>query len=148
MNQTGKIPRDQIPAGKTLCEFCTAKCCRYFTLPIKRPRTRSDFDYLRWCLMHERASLFVEDRGWYMLIHTVCEHLQADHRCGAYETRPKICREYSTDECEYEDDYTYELYFETAQQLYEYMQARFGCTPDQPDFRSPRPGLKVLANIE
>ena len=32
-----------------------------------------------------------------------CQHLQADNRCGNYEDRPHICREYSTDACEYDD---------------------------------------------
>jgi Fe-S-cluster containining protein len=27
-----------------------------------------------------------------------CPHLQADNRCGVYENRPKICRDYQPDE--------------------------------------------------
>ena len=144
MNSPRQIPRDQVPAGQSLCEYCTAKCCHYFTLPIERPRTRRDFEYLRWCLMHERASLFVEDQGWYMLVHTVCKHLQSDHRCGTYETRPIICREYTTDECEYEDDYTYDMYFETPEQLNEFAEARFCATPGADGFRTRQPGLPIL----
>ena len=26
-----------------------------------------------------------------------CEHLLADNRCGVYEDRPKICRDYAAD---------------------------------------------------
>jgi len=70
----------------------------------------------------------------------VCKHLQDDHRCGIYETRPDICREYSTANCEYEDDWTYEHYFETAEQIYEYAEATLPPRRGQ-SFRSPKPSL-------
>ena len=38
-----RIDRDDLPAGKVLCEYCTAKCCRYFALPIETPEDFSDF---------------------------------------------------------------------------------------------------------
>lgn len=78
---------------------------------------------MRWFLLHDRASVFVEEESWYLLVHTVCKHLQPDHRCGIYETRPEICREYSTDNCEYDEDSTYEKYFETPEQVVEYVEA-------------------------
>lgn len=135
-----KVRPDEIPPGANLCEYCTAKCCRYFALPIDTPTTRRDFDFLRWFLLHEHASAFVEDDIWYLLVHTTCKHLQADHRCGIYETRPQICREYTTDNCEYEDDYTYEHYFETDEQVVEYVEARFPPKRGQ-SMRSPKPAL-------
>jgi hypothetical protein len=50
-----------------------------------------------------------------------CKHLQADNRCGIYETRPKICREYSTDNCDYHGgEYDFEKLFTSAEQLEEY----------------------------
>ena len=48
--------------------------------------------------------------------------MQPDNRCGIYETRPQICRDYSTDNCEYEDDWVYEHYFETPEQVDEYVE--------------------------
>ena len=136
-----RIRRQDIGADENLCEYCTAKCCRYFALPVDTPRTAADFDYLRWYLLHDRASLFVEEETWYLLVHTVCKHLQEDNRCGIYETRPKICRDYTTDGCEFDDTFTYETYFETPEQVEEYANARFN-TPES--FRSPRPKLQVL----
>ena len=121
-----RLRRSQIPAGESLCEHCSAKCCRYFALPIDAPKKRKDFDYIRWYLLHDRASVFVEDQNWYLLVHTTCKHLQDDHRCGIYETRPQICRDYTTDECEFDDDWCYEQYFETAEQIDEYAEALLG----------------------
>lgn len=118
-----KTRREDLPAGDCLCNHCTAKCCKYFALPIDTPTEHKDFDYLRWYLLHEAATVFIEGESWYLLVHTRCKHLQADNRCGIYETRPQICRDYSTEGCEYEDDYVYDRYFETPEQVEEYIEA-------------------------
>lgn len=118
-----KIRRQDLPAGDSLCGHCTAKCCSYFALPIDTPSTRKDFDYIRWYLLHEQATVFIEEGVWYLLVHTICKHLQPDNRCGIYEERPQICRDYTTKNCEYEDDWVYDRYFETPEQVEEYMDA-------------------------
>jgi len=115
--------REDLHPGEVLCDHCTAKCCRYFALPIETPATQRDFDFIRWYLLHERATVFTEDDTWYLLVHTVCRHLRPDDRCGIYETRPGICREYSTNDCEYEDNWVYDRYFETPEQVEEYAEA-------------------------
>ncbi len=135
-----KPRRQDLLPHQVLCEFCTAKCCRYFALPIEKPTTRKDFQYIRWYLMHGYASVFVEDGVWHLLVQTPCKHLQPDNRCGIYETRPEICREYSTDNCEYEDHYVYERFFETSEQIQDYCDAMF-TEPGDENFRSPRPKL-------
>jgi Fe-S-cluster containining protein len=137
-----KIKREDLPAGKVLCEYCTAKCCRYFALPIETPEEYSDFEYIRWYLLHGGASVFKEDDDWYLLVHTECKHLQANNLCGIYETRPEICREYTTDNCEYDDEYTYEFYLETAEQVAEYTEAIL--QPKRKSIRSPKPALLPL----
>lgn len=118
-----RINRSDLKSGEVLCDYCTAKCCKYFALPMERPTNRKDYDYLRWFLLHQRASAFVEDGTWYLIVHTPCKHLQADNRCGIYDTRPQVCREYTTDGCEYDEDWVYEQYFETAEQVAEYTEA-------------------------
>ncbi len=118
-----KIGRKDLPEGESLCEYCTAKCCRYFAMPLETPEAFEDYEFIRWFLLHDRATVFKEDDDWYLLVHTECEHLQADNRCGIYDTRPQICRDYTTKECEYEDDWTYDFYLETADQVAEYTEA-------------------------
>lgn len=135
-----KPSREQLGSEANLCEYCVAKCCRYFALPIDVPETWSDFEFLRWYLLHERATVFTDEGDWYLMVHTVCKHLQEDHRCGIYDTRPEICREYSTDNCEYEDDWTYEHYFETPEQIYEYAEATLGPHGEN-SFRTKKPAL-------
>ncbi len=135
-----KPRRDDVDDEANLCEYCTAKCCRYFALPIETPEVCEDFDFIRWYLLHDRATVFVEEGTWYLLVHTTCKHLQDDYRCGIYDTRPQICRDYSTTECEYEDDWTYEQYFESPEQIYEYAEAILA--PKRGDgIRSRKPDL-------
>jgi len=141
----GQFKREDLKPGECLCDHCPAKCCRYFALPIDEPEKREDFDFIRWYLLHDRASVFTEDGVWYLLVHTTCKHLRTDNRCGIYETRPQICRDYSTDDCEYDETWTYEHYFETPEQIHEYAEA---VLPKQKggSIRSAQPALlPVLA---
>jgi Fe-S-cluster containining protein len=114
-------------------------------LPLEEPTSRRDFDFIRWYLLHDRASVFTEDDTWYLLVHTDCKHLLPDNRCGIYETRPQICREYSTDNCEFGDEWTYDRYFETPEQVAEYSEAIFAKKNGE-SIRSRKPALlPVLA---
>ena len=58
-----KPRRKDVPEGKVLCEYCTAKCCRYFAMPIEAPEEFTDLEYIRWYLLHERATVFKEDEA-------------------------------------------------------------------------------------
>jgi Fe-S-cluster containining protein len=118
-----KIPREEVPEDKVLCEYCTAKCCRYFAMPIETPESFEDWEFVRWYLLHESATVFTEEDSWYLLVHTKCKHLGEDNMCGIYDTRPQICRDYTTKNCEYEDDWTYDKYLETSEQVWEYCEA-------------------------
>ncbi len=137
-----QVKRSELKPGEVLCDYCTAKCCRYFSLPIDKPDTFEEFEYLRWYVQHDQATIFTEDDNWFVLVHTACKHLRSDNRCGIYETRPQICREYTTDQCEYEDDFTFDRYFESSEQIAEYTNARFS---GPSSFRSPKPtGLPII----
>jgi uncharacterized protein len=137
-----RIRREDVPEGKSLCEYCTAKCCRYFALPIETPESFEDYEFIRWFLLHDRATVFKEDDDWYLLVYTECEHLQSDNRCGIYETRPQICRDYTTKDCEYDDDWTYDFYLETADQVAEYTEAILPKRGKK--MRSPKPALMPI----
>lgn len=118
-----KVRREDLKPGEVLCDYCTGKCCRYFALPIDTPETWEDYDHIRWFMMHGRVSVFVEDDEWYLMVHADCKHLQEDYRCAIYADRPSVCRAYSTVDCEYDEDATYEKLFETPEQIWEYAEA-------------------------
>ena len=133
-----KSHRKDLETGEILCSYCPAKCCCYFALPIDTPERWKDFEYIRWYLLHERAAVFIEDDSWYLLVHNRCKHLTDDNLCDEYETRPQICRGYTTKNCEYEDEWVYEHYWETPEQIEEYAEAVLGPRKGR-DFRSPKP---------
>ncbi|MDO4551046.1 MAG: YkgJ family cysteine cluster protein [Planctomycetia bacterium] len=132
-----KPSRDELPADANLCEYCSGKCCRYFALPLDPPVDWEDFDHIRWYILHEYASVFTENDDWFLLVHTKCKNLDENNLCTGYETRPNICRAYTTQRCEYDDDWVYDRYFETPEQVEEYAEAYLG----------PRDGDNIRSRI-
>ena len=92
--------------------------------PIQDDVLPVDFDDVRWYLLHENISVFVEKGDWYISIVTSCRHVQADGRCGIYARRPRICRKYTTENCDYHSgDYGWEAHFTCPEHLDEYLRA-------------------------
>lgn len=117
------IKREELKDGDCLCNHCTALCCRYFSLPVAEPKTWADFDNFCWYLRLGRISIFVEDTTWYLVVHGDCQYLTPENLCGIYTTRPLICGQYTTDGCEYDNDFVFDKYFETPAQILEYAEA-------------------------
>lgn len=118
-----KLRREDLKPGDCLCDHCVGKCCRYFSLPIETPTSWDDYDAIRWYLAHRETVIYVEKGTWYLLVLTRCQYLLPDHRCQIYHDRPRICREYSSKDCEYDTDWTFDKVFETPEQLWEYAEA-------------------------
>jgi Fe-S-cluster containining protein len=88
---------------------------------LDNPTTARDYDNIRWYLIHENVVVYIEKRQWYIGILNKCKNLQADNRCGIYETRPQICREYTTENCDYHGgEYDFEKLFTSAEELEAY----------------------------
>ncbi|HUU83987.1 MAG TPA: YkgJ family cysteine cluster protein [Phycisphaerae bacterium] len=104
--------------GSIHCEHCTGHCCRYVALPLEKPQTARDFDDIRWYLMHQGMTIFVEEGDWYIQFATTCKNLNPDNLCRIYETRPRICREYKSGECDYAGGtYEYDHLFTHVDQI-------------------------------
>jgi Fe-S-cluster containining protein len=87
-------------------------------LPLETPETARDFDDIRWYLMHEGVTVFVEDGEWYIQYATRCRNLLPNNLCGIYDTRPQICRQYKAGDCDYIDgDYEYDHLFTHVDQI-------------------------------
>jgi Fe-S-cluster containining protein len=113
--------------GCVLCEQCAAACCRYIALPIDKPKSARDYDDIRWYLMHQGVSVFVEDDEWYCQFQTRCRNLGADNLCTVYETRPEICREYEPGDCDYAGGtYGYDHYFTHPRQVEDFYHQKTG----------------------
>jgi Fe-S-cluster containining protein len=82
-----------------ICCKCTG-CCRYVSVDIPSPRSKERIDLYVWYLIHKNVQIFIDHDGdWFLLFITPCTKLLPDGRCGIYETRPDICRDYSADNC-------------------------------------------------
>ena len=136
--------RSQLPVGEVLCSYCTGRCCRYFALPIETPTTWHDFDNMRWYIMHGKTAVFVDGETWFLCVFADCQHLLPDNRCGTYETRPQICRDYSADNCEFDNDGVYDKYFETPEQVWEYAEAILPPRRIKREPNTPLIGLPVV----
>ena len=112
-------PRDNIDQ----CEKCLpAFCCNYFAFEIDEPENRRDYESLLWKLAHEKVSIYVYRNKWYIMIHTRCNFLTPDNKCGIYEHRPYLCKEHSVENCEYTgDDYGFSRHFKSYDDLLEYI---------------------------
>ncbi len=137
--------REELKSGECLCDFCPAKCCNYFALPIETPDTREELENIRWYMLHEQVSMFVDDGDWYLMVHTRCSKLRDDNLCGIYDIRPQICRDYSTDNCEYDGDGCYDQLFETPEQIAEYTEALFPASTKRKKKKGKVTELPVLA---
>lgn len=113
--------------GSILCEHCAAACCRYLALPIDKPTTRRDYDDMRWYLMHEGVTIFVEEGDWYIQYATRCKSLGADNLCQVYDSRPELCREYEAKDCDYSGGSSgYDHYFTHASQVETFYENKTG----------------------
>jgi uncharacterized protein len=129
-----------------LCEKCVALCCRYFALEIDPPESARDYDNIRWYLMHENVVAFIEDGHWFVGVLTKCKNLLPDNRCGIYETRPRVCREFTTDNCDYHGgEYGYDKLFISADQLQAFAEQELGRSIVFKN-RKPKPKLKHRKN--
>lgn len=123
MPRKPKVRREDLKPGECLCDHCTGKCCRYFSLPIKTPQGWDDYDEFRWYLAHDKTLIYVHKGTWYLLVKTKCKYLTPRNTCGIYLTRPEVCRDYTTADCEYDEDWAFELCFEAPEQIMEYAEA-------------------------
>lgn len=86
--------------AKIECKRCTL-CCRYICVETDAPENRSDFDDLSWLIAHERISIRVEGKSWYLMVESRCGYLDAKAHCRIYDHRPRICRRYKPGNCDF-----------------------------------------------
>ena len=113
---------------ETKCGYCTnSKCCTYITQQIDTPRAMLDFDQLLWQISHHNVQVYKDADGWFLLVNNTCSHLQPGGRCGIYDVRPLVCRNYDNDYCEYDEsaEKNFEMFFENYASLLKYCTARF-----------------------
>jgi uncharacterized protein len=132
MEKLADIKVTVAPAARIMpdnkCGLCTSSiCCTYVTQHIDAPRSKHDFEHLLWQVSHENVKAYKDEDGWFLLFETRCNHLTQQGLCGIYEHRPKICREYANDYCEFDApaEEGFDLYFPDYETLLRYCKKRF-----------------------
>lgn len=113
------------PDGHGDCTACRGRCCTYIIAKIARPRTKVDFDEIRWYLAHCNVQVYIEDRDWHVQFYTPCKHLTRAGRCRIYEKRFDVCRSHEAETCEVSSSaYPEEACFSTPEELDQYLQRK------------------------
>lgn len=96
--------------GAVPCLTC-ALCCTYVAIEIDGPDTVRAATDILFYLYHDQVSVYVEEDEWIVQLETRCQHLLSDNRCAIYETRPPMCREYDSRDCEVNSNHAGRLFF-------------------------------------
>ncbi len=86
------------------------------------------FDTLLWQVSHRHIQFYKDSDGWFMLVvEAGCEHITQTGQCGIYAVRPKVCRGYSNDECEFDGsaEEGFDVFFDSYQSLDDYCRQRY-----------------------
>jgi Fe-S-cluster containining protein len=107
------------------CSGCSM-CCKYVAIEIDAPESREDFENIKWYVAHKNVNVYVDsDDVWHIEFLTPCEFLGENGSCTIYEKRPKICRDYSPDECLHYNEYEEKHTFKTLKDVEEYVKNKF-----------------------
>jgi Fe-S-cluster containining protein len=80
-------------------------CCTYLAVGIDGPTNAKSATEILWHLYHEGITIYRDgDNEWMVQFESRCRHLLDDNKCGIYEQRPHICRDYSEESCEVNAD--------------------------------------------
>lgn len=103
------------------CENCNGKCCRYVAIEIDEPEDEDDYENILWYLLHEDILVFIDEKEWYVQFNAKCKKLGENNKCQDYENRPEICKELSTENCEfYGEGEPHDILFETPEDFLKY----------------------------
>ncbi len=97
----------------------------YITLQVQTPKKLVDFEEMLWHIAHQHVEYFVQKRHWFIMVHNPCRFNDAEGRCQIYHTRPTICRDHSTENCEFETGCDFDLHITSYEEMLEYASKRF-----------------------
>ena len=121
---TFELPLVQLPTAHP-CAHC-GECCTYIATQIDDPTSFRDYDQIHWYLTHENVQVYIDWEGdWYLEFLTRCRNLTEAKTCGAYVDRPRVCSEFSADECERNSgEVAHRYLFRSHEDLLGWMQAK------------------------
>jgi Fe-S-cluster containining protein len=98
----------------------------YFSTEIDRPVDARDFDDMLWMIAHRDVEIYARRRRWYVMVKNPCRFYDPVRGCLIYPSRPRICRRHRTAECEFDDDYDFDLHFRSYEELERFVRKTHG----------------------
>ncbi len=119
-----ELPLVQLPSAHP-CSGC-GDCCTYVATQIDDPQSFGDYENLFWYLAHENVAVYIDWEGdWYLEFQTRCKNLTDAKTCAIYVDRPRVCSEFSPDDCERNSrEPAYKHLFRSYEDLLGWLQAR------------------------
>jgi Fe-S-cluster containining protein len=97
-------------------------------ISIDTPKTKMDYDTIRWYLVHENIWVSIDHHGhWLLEMRTPCKHIDKDYKCAIYEKRPKICAVYPSESelCERQtEELSYTYLFKNEKEYEAYLEEK------------------------
>jgi Fe-S-cluster containining protein len=93
----------------------------YLSVEVDEPESKKDYDDMLWLIAHRDVEIYMDEGRWYVMVQNPCRFYDPRKGCLIYPKRPRICRNHTWRECEFEDDYDFELHFHSYEELDRYI---------------------------
>ncbi len=113
-------------SSKNPCGLCLADCCKEVAVSINSPKTKKDWDEIKWLVAHKNIQVFKDfENDWLVEFFTPCEKLDTKNRCTIYKKRPYICKNHPADNCIKTDpDKYYKVLFKNFEDVEKYLKEK------------------------
>ncbi len=82
------------------CFDCKAHCCREVAVSLGSPKTKKDWDEIKWLVSHKNINVYKDNENdWLVEFQSDCKYLDENNRCKIYSKRPDICSGHKNTEC-------------------------------------------------
>ncbi len=106
------------------CNKCGGECCKKLAFLIDKPKTKADFEDMKWYLYHKGVEIYIDNEGdWMVQVPVKCSYLDKNWKCTIYAKRPPICRDSKLEDCE-KNTNEMDVVFKTVKDLEKYMNKR------------------------
>ncbi|MDD4250883.1 MAG: YkgJ family cysteine cluster protein [Candidatus ainarchaeum sp.] len=117
---------NKISQNEISCKTCLADCCKEVAVSINTPKTKKDWDEIKWLVLHKNVQVYKDfENDWLVEFFTPCEKLSKTNKCTIYKKRPLICKEHQSKNCikTGPQDY-YKILFKTINDVEKYLQQK------------------------
>lgn len=95
-------------------------------MEIDIPENLEDLENIKWYVCHKNVSVYIDEEDkWYLEFATPCEFLDENNKCSIYDKRPQICRDYSANDCTFNNEYSEPYRFEKLEDVEDYIENVF-----------------------